>query len=191
MKRIIFILLALSFSMGVFAKQPQRGYRGFIEWSNGIRSYETWIGSSTDYFTGISTSHGYQIIPWVYAGVGVDFEVNKEENWTCYILAPFFDVRSDMKFGKFTPFVDARIGYNFSNDGGGVTITSKEGGVYFSPHIGYRFNWGRKIGVNIGLGLTLIGYDGRYQHIITPSGPAIGGKGGCDKYFSFRLGIDF
>ena len=61
-------------------------------------------------------------------------------------MALFGNVRGDWKFGQFTPFGDLRIGY-----------TSFEGGgLYFSPAVGHRFNWGRKAGLNVGIGLKLI-----------------------------------
>ena len=174
--------------LGCYARQPQRGYRGFIDWSNDIQSYKTYFGNLTEYYTGVSTSHGYQIVPWIYTGIGGVFEYCKKGPE--YIFAPFFDVRSDLKFGDFTPFVDARIGYNFTHHGDGLNITPQNGGIYFSPNIGYRFNWGRKIGINLGIGLTLIGYSGRYNWDYT-TGNYLGIKNGVDTHFSFRVGFDF
>ena len=188
MKRFSILFFLVITVLSVQARQPEQGYRGFVEWSNNVSSYTTPIGKFTDYFTGGSTSHGYQINPWIYGGAGIVFEYCK--NTGEYIFAPFADVRSDLKFGKFTPFVDARIGYNFTQYGDGLIITSKNGGVYFSPKVGYRINWGRKVGVNIGVGLTLVGYKNRYNWDST-TGTFLGVKNGCDSYFSFSLGFDF
>ena len=188
MKKISILFFLVLTSLTILAKQPQEGYRGFLEWSNNVRSYKTYYGKFTDYYTGVSTSHGYQINQWIYTGAGVVFEYCKKEE--DYIFAPFLDIRGDMKFDKFTPFVDARIGYNFTQRGDGLNITSKNGGIYFSPKVGYRFNWGKKMGVNIGLGLTLVGYKSRFKWD-SVTGEFLGAKNGCDSYFSFSVGFDF
>ena len=107
MKRILIICLLGLMSCSIMAKQPQKGYRGFIYWNNDIYSYKTAIGGFKDYYTGVSTSHGYQINPWIFAGAGIDIEYFKTGQ--SYILAPYADIRTDLKFGKFTPFVDVMI----------------------------------------------------------------------------------
>lgn len=186
MKKFILILFIVPISFALNAKQPQRGYRGFVDWSNSIRSYEfNGVGRISDYYTGFSTIHGYQINPWIFTGVGFDLEYFSTGR--DFIIAPFFDVRSDLKFNKITPFADVRIGYNYT-DGKGV---------YFSPSLGYRFNWGRKVGVNLGIGLTLKGY--KADIIDIEYNPGLGGWGveyiGTERrvetLFSFRIGIDF
>lgn len=186
MKKIVVFLLLIPLSIAVLAKQPQRGYRGFVDWSNSIRSYDwTGKGRTYDYFTGFSTSHGYQINSWIFTGIGFNleyFSIGQQ-----YIIAPFFDLRSDLKFHKFTPFAELRIGYSCT-DGGGV---------YFSPSIGYRFNWGRKVGVNVGIGLTLKGYKRDiidieyYPDLGWWDGEYKGREKGFETLFSFRIGLDF
>ncbi len=194
MKRIIFLLLAIiPFTHVSEARQPQRGYRGFIEWSNSLRTEPFWDFTKTvngyvatkqeaTIYTGVTTSHGYQINPTFFVGAGVGVErCGKVGKW---VVPLFIQGRIDMKFGKFSPFGDLRLGTNVGN---GI-------GAYFSPSIGYRFNWGRKMGVNIGAGLTLAGYTaggfsyGDYQtgetHYIPKSYPLLA-------YFSLRIGIDF
>ncbi|MDE6548230.1 MAG: hypothetical protein K2L22_04450 [Muribaculaceae bacterium] len=179
-----------------FARQPERGYRGFAEWTNRIYhdSYNYSYRSNTHYSPGIATSHGYQFNPWLFAGAGIDltlsdigilnhhaYSLNQTE------LAIFAEGRTDLKFGKFTPFADIRLGWN----------TSENGKAYFSPSIGYRFNWGRKVGINIGIGYTLDTY--RYEKHIqgtTPEGYTIYVPTGeyynwNKSSFTFRVGIDF
>lgn len=193
MKKIIFVIAALLSVASANARQPQRGYRGFFDWSNSLRSedfaYPDMYGNlhirrENVFFTGFSTSHGYQINPLFYIGAGLGMEkCTTLDNWVAPI---FLDGRVDLKFGKFTPFGDIRIGVNLA----------EVGGVYFSPTIGYRFNWGRKMGVNIGAGLTLAGYRAEhYEGVVT--GPDsyelyyVGTLHHVRPYFSFRLGIDF
>lgn len=59
----------------------------------------------------------------------------------------FANVRTDLCFGRFTPFIDMRMGCNMLRQGafsGALTI-------------GYRFDWGRRIALNIGAGVNMCG----------------------------------
>lgn len=119
---------------------------------------------------------------FIGAGLGVEYHYDSDS----FIAPLFLHGRADLQFGRFTPYGDVRIGVNF---GSGVA-------AYFSPTIGYRFNWGRKMGVNVGLGLTLAGYqtDCYEASIIGPDYFEIsylGTKHKVKPYFSFRVGIDF
>mgnify|MGYP001087263009 FL=1 len=193
MKRIIFLLLAIIAFANAEARQPKRGYRGFLEWSSSVRSdnFSVFdihgnlrIERQGSFYTGITTSHGYQINQMFFIGAGLGMErCGKLDNWVTPI---FIQGRIDLKFGKFTPFGDLRLGAN----------VAEGAGIYISPTIGYRFNWGRKMGVNLGAGLTLAGY--RSEHYEgTMTGPDsyeiqyVGTKRHIRSYFSFRLGIDF
>lgn len=194
MKKTVFILLAIiSFTLVSEARQPRRGYRGFLEWSSSLRSDRfaaldiygnIQTERHTSFYTGFSTSHGYQINPMFFVGAGIGLErCGSRVNW----VAPIFvQGRIDLKLGKFTPFGDLRLGMNV--DGGT--------GIYFSPSVGYRFNWGRKMGVNFGAGLTLAGYKTEHYEM-SYVGPDeyeiyyVGTRSHVRPYFSFRLGIDF
>lgn len=188
---LISAIVATAFLAG--ARQPQRGYRGFLEWSSSVRSEnfgdfyldgEFGFRRQTTFYTGLTTSHGYQIDPMFFIGAGLGMErCGSLGNW----VAPVFvEGRADFEFGKFTPFADIRFGANLA-----------EGfGVYFSPSIGYRFNWGRKMGVNIGAGLTLAGYkaehyEGTWFDKDSFEMHYVGTRHHLRPYFSFRLGIDF
>ncbi len=202
MKRtlIAFFAILLTASCG-FARQPERGYRGFVDWTN--RIYNNDYDNHTDFCPGLSTSHGYQFNSWLFAGVGIDYSLedcgyyiwnqNDKQHYhlhydpTNYFLSIFADVRTDLQFGKFTPFADLRIGLN----------ANSYGTLYLSPSIGYRFNWGRKLGVNIGIGYTLDAY--RYEiydygvstdgyNIFVPTGKY---RNFNQSSFTFRVGIDF
>lgn len=193
MKRTIITLLSL---LAVFvtlsARQPQRGYRGFLDWSNSLHvehytaDQSIWNrdGSITEFYTGFSTSHGYQFNPNFFLGAGLDYEhCNKISS---DILALYLQGRTDITFGRFTPFGDIRLGYN----------CVVNGGVYFSPTVGYRFSWSRKLGLNLGVGLTLVGYGyDQYEIVEDPSGYKELHKTGTIHrsigFFSFRIGIDF
>ena len=176
------------------ARQPERGYRGFAEWTNRINHHSDIYWSKTYFNPGISTSHGYQFNPWLFAGAGIDLTLSDIGylNHHAYsldntALAIFAEGRTDLKFGKFTPFADIRLGWNASSNGT----------VYFSPSIGYRFNWGRKVGINIGIGYTLDAYRlEKYIPGLTPEGWTIYVPTGehynwTQSSFTFRVGIDF
>lgn len=183
------VLTALS----AFPRQPQQGYRGFVEWSNSLRSEKfgnldfagnIYMYRENVFYTGFTTSHGYQINPMFFVGGGLGME--KCRNLGDWIVPVFVHGRADFMFGKYTPFGDIRIGANLAD---GI-------GVYFSPAIGYRFNWGRKTGINIGLGLTLAGYKAEHYEG-TFNGPYdydlhyVGTRHHMRACFSFRLGVDF
>lgn len=182
-RQIIFILLLMSATLGSMARQPERGYRGFLDWSNSIRS-EKFVGRSTYHYSGVATSHGYQFNPLIYAGAGFDWEHHSDSNTN--ILAVFVNGRTDLKFGNFTPFGDVRIGFNMTDNSG----------VYFSPSVGYRFNWGRKVGINLVVGITLTSHRAKSDYILDEDFNWI--HSGQYKtwsvtrtFFSFRVGFDF
>lgn len=193
MKRTIFLLLAIIAFTNAEARQPKRGYRGFLEWSSSVRSDNFGVfdihGNLTMerqsmFYTGFSTSHGYQINPMFFIGAGLGMErCGKLDNWVAPI---FIQGRIDLKLGKFTPFGDLRLGAN----------VAEGAGIYISPTIGYRFNWGRKMGVNLGVGLSLAGYRSEhYEGSMTGQDSYeiqyVGTKRHIRPYFSFRIGIDF
>lgn len=185
MKKIFLLIAFATAANFLSAKQPQKGYRGFIEWSNNVTSYkyDDQI-SMTGFYTGGSTSHGYQFNPNFYLGAG--FSIEHSSKFAQTLLPVFVDARTDQKFGYFTPFGDLRIGYSLNSGGG----------LYFSPTLGYRFNWGRKAGINLGLGLSVIGYKvERYTIAVDQNGylsyVSEGTRHQSKAYFTFRRGFDF
>lgn len=194
MKRSVLISLALILICQIMdARQPKSGYRGFFEWTNSVRSENfgtlDFNGNlmtlrDNTFYTGFTTSHGYQINQMFFIGAGLGMErCGKLDNW----VAPLFvQGRVDLKFRKFTPFGDLRLGANLAE---GV-------GMYLSPTIGYRFNWGRKMGVNLGLGLSLAGYraehyEGTWTDPDSYEIHYVATRHHVRPYFSFRVGIDF
>lgn len=202
MKKFLILSLLCIAALDASARQPQRGYHGFVDiGSTGftdrrqIQTGENQFKRETSYigYIGLSTSHGYQINQNAYAGIGFDLTSSSKGS----ISALFADGRYDMKFGKFTPFADLRIGYNFEQGGG----------IYLSPSIGYRFNWGRRVGINVGAGLILISHsDPVWQYeehwFPDPENPGeeflgywgysiVGHVRRSRLHFSFRIGLDF
>ena len=129
MKKIL-LLCALVLLSGIQAKAiyfddegiPQ-GYRGFVDFS-----YTLGVGDwgKNHERVGIMTSHGYQIAPQFYAGVGVGFNYYFNDNDELCSLPVFAHFRSDILENEITPFVDLRVGYSL--------IDVK--GFYINPAIG-------------------------------------------------------
>lgn len=80
MKKILIILTIMLATVSAGARQPGKGYRGFLDWSSSVRSgrfgFITIDGSFETYrdntfYTGFSTSHGYQINPIFFVGAGL------------------------------------------------------------------------------------------------------------------------
>jgi outer membrane protein assembly factor BamA len=191
MKKVLIAAALVAIATSAAAREPQRGYRGFVEWSNDVTSYRYDEDTRASYwYTGLSTSHGYQFNPRLFVGAGLMLEHSTSGDLD--ILPIYAQIRTDQTWGKFTPYGDFKLGYN----------TTDGGGIYASPSIGYRFNWGKKLNLNVGVGLTLKGYAvERYSLSFTP--PTISDQDayvtldylGTDHkvkaMFAFRIGIDF
>lgn len=182
--------------MSVMARQPERGYRGFVDWSNDCVIDPGFLigeGGDSEIFMGGTTSHGYQFNKWLYVGLGAGVQYNldwkeyeNERNQDKFIIPVFVEARTDHKWGRFTPFFSVRLGANCS-DGGGV---------YFSPTVGYRFDWGRRVALNLGLGMSLYGTRMiGYEHIMNPGGGITIGDSyrynGTHVKPTIRLGFEF
>ena len=150
------------------------GYRGFADFSYTL-GVGDW-GKNHDRI-GIMTSHGYQIAPQFFAGLGVGFNYYFDGNDELCSLPLFAHFRSDLINNEITPYVDLRVGYSL--------IDVK--GVYINPSVGCRFELSYDIGLNVGIGYTMqqsefsiIDFDFDYYRVKKNCG-------GID----FRVGIDF
>lgn len=195
MKKSILLLIAMQIAFVCNAwepkatRYPERGYRGFVDvdFTVGKERGNAYYGKGEPlWYLGLSTSHGFQFDNKFFLGGGLmvsPVSSNKDG-----IIPVFAHFRFDTEFSNFTPFGDIRLGYNIADGDKGT-------GVYFSPSVGYRFNWGRKLNLNLSLGMTVLGtkysdYDyipqresEGYYNVFT--------KRGADVFFTVRLGIDF
>lgn len=188
MKRYLIYFFVIAFlATSVNAKELKSGYRGFFEWDNHLTRYDEWIPAHrvTYYYSGLSTSHGYQINPHVFVGAGLAIDYCQRDE---SIEVPLFlQARTDFRFGRFTPFADLR---------GGYTLTDGEC-WNLSPTIGYRFDWGRRVGLNIGLGATIDFHEVEVFNVVLdePTGywmlTHVGQDIRTKLLFTFRIGIDF
>lgn len=173
MKKTFFIL-ALLFSF-IYAPMAsaldydedgiEPGYRGFVDFSYTL-GVGDW-GKDHDRIN-LMTSHGIQIVPQLYVGLGVG--VNYFYDDEAVGLPIFGHFRSDFIPGDVTPFFDMRIGYSL------IDVE----GFYLNPSLGCRFAVSDNVALNLSVGYTLqkaeYYYDYRKQNC-----------GGVD----FRFGIEF
>lgn len=156
---------------GVFqnGRGPQKGYRGFVDLGYTIGTGD--FGLDRIEF---STTHGYQILPCLFAGAGVGvhyyFDAEAVE------IPIFADLRADLLKHSVCPFIDMKIGYTVHEDTG----------FYFNPMVGVRFAVGAKSAVNFGIGYTMQRIEYRY----VSGGYSIPDSFNCGG-FSIKLGFEF
>ncbi len=188
------------------AGDVKKGYRGFVDvemsWTN-WRIADSYIRDSNGKITVESTrnksfylvdwitmSHGYQFNPRFYLGIGFTLFGIEDLNDTMYSSA-FLHARTDQTFGKFTPFADIRVGATTLNSSG------NSWSFYCSPTIGYRFNFGHRVNLNLSIGMTLTTTDHDdevnvcVQHSTMEITNVVLGKCALKSYLTARVGIDF
>ena len=159
-----------------------KGYKAFINIDYVFNS-----GDFKDYATvGVSTTHGYQINPYIFAGAGVGFNIlyyMKDGGVDPKIGVPiYFDARITPLKNYITPFIDVRIGQS---------VADIEG-FYFSPNIGCRIGIRNRSAVGIMLGYHLQQMDGIKDTKIGDDGQVYVKKGKLDcKGFAFRVCWEF
>lgn len=188
MLRKISIIALAAAALTAQARDPETGYRGFVDWDNSIGAISNFqsatgkVKRDTNWFIGVSTTHGYQLNENVFVGGGILFSASAPGgNLTLPLYAA---ARYDCQFSQFTPFGDIRLGYNMA-DGGGI---------YFSPTVGYRLSLGSKTNINFGLGLTVRGYTEDITFIISDDhfiSEGVEKNHKANAMFTFRIGFDF
>ncbi|MDE6206960.1 MAG: hypothetical protein K2M55_04050 [Muribaculaceae bacterium] len=197
-KIIIAIILFILCAGGADARgrDPQKGYRGFVDAECFLfpnLGFLAGEGGDSDFWLGFGTVHGYQFNPHLFVGGGMSFVwmLNDQDYYTSdatlKYLPLFADIRTDLRFGRFTPFADLRMGCNLLEHGsfsGALTL-------------GYRFSWGSRVAINLALGVNMRGV--RHDEYISGwneeegmwSRPTGGHYTGYDVMPALRLGIEF
>lgn len=143
------------------------GYKGFVD-----AGYAFGVGDDGADRVLLTTSHGYQVNQYFFAGIGAGF--NYYTDAELYSIPIFADLRGSFPITntKVAPFFDLKIGYSV----GDVE------GFYIAPGLGVRIAVSNKVGFNIGLGYEMqkIKYDGYYYD----------GTFSCGG-FAIKLGFDF
>ena len=165
----IFITIFLIIT-GVCSASAVR-YQGFIEGVAGVYLPSRIFNDGPE--IGFSTSHGLEIIPGLFAGVGAD------------VLFGNYDFPDDMKYRgaeprdayinvfvegryrilplkKISPFVGMRLGAGYGDCYKGSRIFP-----YLSPALGGSFNFTRKFGMDVSIGYIFHGTID-YQHYVEP-----------------------
>lgn len=151
-----------------------RGYRGFAD-----LGYTLGTGNAGTPRVTFATSHGYQLLPQLFVGAGVG--LNRYYDIGRWGVPVFAHVRSDIFNRRFTPFVEAKVGYSF----GDVE------GFYLNPAIGYRLGFGESFALNVAMGYSFQYVEGGTYHYDNNGGMTFHSHkvnmGGID----LRLGIEF
>lgn len=151
--KYLIILLLFVFNLKIFAKDPDKGYRGFVEWNMDFGSYDSYRhlnNAALEQYKahyilyGISTTHGYQFNPHFFLGAGVWIQFGAGDVLHRLELPIFLQSRTDWTFGKIPLYFDLRLGGTFS----GRTIENGDDKLLISPTVGYRLNWGRRVCAN-------------------------------------------
>jgi len=169
--KYLFSLLILLIVTTAVGREPQRGYRGFVDANVDMSFQQSSYSSGVDTYYGLSTSHGCQLNPHYFIGAGFVWEhVRKHDDRHYSAEFPYYvHFRTDWTINeRFPIYGDVRVG--------GVLFGDCR--FYLSPTVGYRFNWGRKLNLNLGMGVTFRSYDWSDEKTLHPQ-------------LSFRVGIDF
>lgn len=119
-------------------------YRGFVDFG-----YSIGVGSDID-DTGridFTTSHGVQVNPYLYVGLGAGVNYYSEaENASYWSFPIFFNPRVNFIEGPVSPFLDMKVGYALGQD---------VKGFYLAPSVGAGFRTSNSNMINVSAGYTL------------------------------------
>ncbi len=146
MRRRIFFVLLLFVSIGAQAQiEPdyglRRGYRGFVD-----VGYTFGVGTFDFDRVELSTSHGYQIFPYLFAGLGAGVQFYTGDGDASLEFPLFVHLRGSLPCHRIVqPFIDWKIGY---------TVGDSDG-FYMAPAVGCRFAMSELCGLSLSIGYTL------------------------------------
>lgn len=146
---------------------PKTGYKGFVDFGYGVGVGDIEAGRLQ-----LTTTHGYQICPYVFAGVGLGVSYYTDDEM--YNVPIFANGRATLPLSnsRLAPFFDYKIGYSV----GDVQ------GFYMSPSVGLRIGFGENCGFNISVGYEMQKYEYEYY--------GFEGSENCGAV-NFKIGLDF
>lgn len=146
MLKYVLVLVMCCVAVAMAAREPRRGYRGFVYWENAVGAMDYFDNSDGRtkhdtgvWMTGVSTVHGYQFNRHVYAGAGL--MIAGATSVPEMMIPLFADFRYDYGERRFMPFGDVRAGYGFFDQS-----------VYFSPTVGFKLVTRYRGNLNVGAG---------------------------------------
>lgn len=152
---------------GLDSRGPQKGkYRGFVDIEGGIP-----VVMFSIYTFGLETSHGIQLLDWLFLGAGVAAHTQTFKELRMPVFADF---RVDIINHSITPYVDVRAGYDMMNIIN-PQYPASQSGFYLNPNIGCRVVVG-KLPLNFSFGGNI------YE---------VASRGHCRWSLSLRAGIEF
>ncbi|MCM1005420.1 MAG: hypothetical protein NC402_03900 [Prevotella sp.] len=156
-KKIVAAMAVLICVVNAYGRQPETGYRGMVDWDAEINFDPLgWMygeGGNGSFYTGASTTHGYQFKPWLFVGGGVGVLAWPKEQ-QLYAVPVYAACRLDVGKHLFSPYFDVRLGGN----------TVHGGGIYFSSTVGLSVKVYNELGINVGLGYSMIGMHEYYTY---------------------------
>ena len=151
------------------------GYKGFID-----LGYTFGVGDLGIDRLELSTSHGYQFNPYLYAGAGI--AVNYYLDAEVVGLPIFAHLRANILDNNISPYIDFRIGYSPLKD---------VQGFYMAPSIGCKI---KSFNISVGYVMQKAKYSYYYYYYDSYSGEIISGNeegsANCGG-LSIKLGAEF
>ncbi len=123
MKRCIAIVALLALCTSIFAQDPFRTkkYRGFADVGLSVVATE---GQSAVSFA-LTTSHGYQVNPYLFLGAGVGVGVSGGSSTSTEVSVPIFgQTRINFTTKRISPYLDFKGGYDVGDFKGGILSPS-------------------------------------------------------------------
>ena len=143
------------FSFGYAQQHEGARYKGFVAFEYKIGNDGVYGGNGVYNLKrnarGVSlmTSHGSQINQFVYLGAGFCVDRYTLDNFGRVIAFPLFvHFRANMNKNRVSPFFDLKTGYS----------PFDLVGFYLSPNFGIRFGVGKRVGIDVQVGVALQGY---------------------------------
>lgn len=127
-------------SSGLDGNGPKAGYKGFVD-----VGYTVGLGDNGVGRIAFSTTHGYQINPYVFVGAGAGVNCYTQNGSTAWGIPIFADARANFLNNSISPFLDVKIGYSVADISG----------FYFSPSIGCRFGLSSKVALTLSIGYEM------------------------------------
>ena len=155
MKKFIFATILSLVCIPSFAQSEFRerhgGYKGFLD----VDLAGVFADGESSVSFELSTSHGVQINPFVFAGVGIGIGVSGGSVDYATIMAPIFaQTRFNFTRTTISPYLDIKGGYCVGDIKGG----------YFQPSLGVSLPITNKFAVDFGLAYTLITQKDSYTY---------------------------
>lgn len=146
---------------------PEIGYRGFADFG-----YTVGTGNLGEGRIELNTVHGYQFMPFLFAGIGTGFHYYYHSK--VFAIPIYADIRGDILNNSISPFVEVRIGYS----------PYDAQGLYFNPSVGCRFAMNGIKALNASIGYSMQKADYELYGYSHSKKATIGG-------FNIRVGLEF